>query len=876
VNPRWRWAIAAGALLLVAALLYVRMDAVHMGKVLPPRVKALIHASLDYDRLSFSFVHGLDVRLDTVHMHQADWTVDAPTMLIELRVVPLLLGKIELQGIYLRSPVIRIAPPGKQDTATTTMHGLPRELMLDQLSVSDATIINDTGQTLIAGLDMDLQDIGPSRMMRWELQARTGEQMASGHGQLGFRLGGIDNGFGKLSLDRIPLQALHDIPWLSAPTSRLAGYGYRQLSTVVTLNIGHGNQWTAFSETTVSGDKDRPDIKLRGKLYRDADHALGWKDAFVQIGAGAPIAADGSCDMDGICASTVRGKSVDLAPLAAISAPASPSWQPVSGSMDMQAELGWRHHDWHLTGQAEMRDLTWKDAAGTFNLPDFRLDNLRASGKKHEIVLKSTRISFIKHAGTMLADGHYDRLQHAGELHLHLNALQDTWVPLLRLTSMIDPAGALPVGGKGVLRGDAKLQLADGKPNVHFSLDASGAELHVGRGIKPAGIPASATGDWQPGHDAMQLALTTATIGSSTFKGLSWQRSQTGRSLAIDNFRFDMQALRKQGVTFPDQLAGFQGSIAGKLSTTWNIPVPARQLQGVWPGMPGLSAELDLDDFGTQGWQFQGHVSLDHGSTLLRQLQVIGSHGNATLDGMISFASKTGTVDIHQGNLTWKNDDTVPTWLRSMRLRGRIKGLNLSWLGQAWKGINARYRLDDAHLNIPALKGTLADGNISASNLSVDFAPGSLTLRGTAQIGAVHIQKLPGLGGMLQGELTGKTFATIKLAGTLPFQHWQGWRGNGDIMIYGGHWRPLPLNGVMQPVHHFDLFGLHFRSYRDHVTFQNIQIENANGHYSGTARLDAGSRVQGTLNRRGDGTNVTFSGTWPHIRWTQAPAKVAP
>jgi hypothetical protein len=876
VNSRWRWAIAAVSVLLVAALLHVRMDAGHMRQVLPPRVAALTHASLDYGRLSFSFVHGLDVRLDTVHLHQTAWTIDAPTVLLELRVIPLLLGKIELQGIYLRSPVIHIGPPGKQDTPTTTTHGLPRELMLDQLSVSDATIINDTGQTLISGLDMDLQDIGPSRMMRWELQARTGEQMASGHGQLAFRFGGIDNGFGKLSLQRIPLQALHDIPWLSGPTDRLSGHGYQQLSTVITLNISRGDQWTAFSETTLSGDKDRPDIKLRGKLYRDASHMLGWKDAFIQFGAGAPFAADGGCDMAGNCISAIRGKSIDLAPFAAISAPSTPAWQPIAGNMNVQADLHWRRHDWSLSGQAEIQGLTWRDAAGTFNLPDFRLDNLLASGKKGGIALKSARIGFIKHAGSLLADGRYDGRQHAGELHLRLNALQDTWVPVLRLTSMIDPAGAMPIGGKGVLQGDARMAVADGQPDVRFSLDATGAELHVGGGVKPAGIPATATGDWRPGRDGMQLALTTATLGASTFKGLRWQDARTRRSLAIDDFRFDMQLLRTQGVRFPDLLAGLQGSIAGKLSTAWDIPVPAGQLPGVWPGMPGLSAELDLGNFGTQGWQLQGHVSLDHGSTVLHQLHVTGSHGSGDLNGMLSFAGRTGTIDIHQGNLNWKSDDSVPAWLGSMHLRGRIKGLNLSWLGQAWKGIDARYRLDGARLDMPELKAGLADGNISARNLAIDFAPGSMRLRGIAQIGAVHVQKLPGLAGLLQGDLTGKTFATVKFDGTLPFQHWQDWRANGDIMIYGGHWRPQPLNGVMQAVHHFDLFGLHFRSFKDHVSIQNIQIENAGGRYSGTARLDAGGRLQGTLTRRGNGAGATLGGTWPHIGWTAAAAPAAP
>ncbi|HXH64985.1 MAG TPA: hypothetical protein VNH42_05690, partial [Mariprofundaceae bacterium] len=821
MNPRWRWAIAAVSVLFVAALLHVRMDAGHMRKELLPRVAGLTHATIDYDRLSFSFVHGLDVRLDKVRMRHTAWRIDAPAVLLELRVIPLLLGKIELAGIYLRSPVIRIAPAEEKEATSVETHGLPQGLMLDQLSVSDASIINDTGQVLISGLDMDLRDIGPSRMMRWELQARTGEQMASGHGQLGLRLGTIDNGFGKLTLERIPLQALRDIPRISGLTDHLSRHGYRQLSTVITLNISHADQWTTFSETTLSGDPGRPDIKLRGKLYRDAGHSLAWKDTFVQVGAGPMLAAEGGCSTAGICSSVIRGKSVDLAPFAAVSAPTTPVWQPVSGNMSVQAEMHWQRHDWSLTGQADMRDLTWKDAAGTFILPDFRLDNLLASAKGDAVSLESARIGFVKRSGNMLADGHYDGRGGQGQLHLRFNALQDAWAPVLRLTSMIDPTGALPVGGRGVLQGDAKLVIADGRPDLRFSLDATGAEIGIAGAHKPAGIAAVASGDWQPGADDAHLVVTTATLGASTLKGLLWQRRGGRRTLDISGINLDMQALGKQGVSLPDVLRGFQGSIAGNLATAWDAPAPAGQPQDLWPGMPGLTAQLDLGRFGTDGWQLQGHVAFDHGSAALQRLMLTGAYGNTELDGNVSFAGRNGRVDIRRGTLIWNSGQAIPAWLTSMRLRGRIRDMNVSWLGQHWDKVDARYRLDKAHLSVPELKAGIADGNVSARDLAFDFKPGSLALRGVAQIGALHVQKITGLADMLQGELTGKSFATIRFDGTLPFANWQDWRGNGDLIIYVGHWRPQPLNGVTQSVHHFDVFGLHFHGFKEHVSIGN-------------------------------------------------------
>jgi hypothetical protein len=872
VNPRWRWAIAAVSVLLVAALLHYRMNPGNMRKELLPRVSGLTHATIDYDRLSFSFVHGLDVRLDKVRMQHTSWRVEAPTVLLELRVVPLLLGKIELAGIYLRSPVIRFAPKEEQQTSATEMHGLPRELMLDQLSVSDATIINGTGQVLISGLDMDIQDIGLSRTMRWELQARTGEQMASGHGQLGLRLGTIDDGFGKLSLERIPLQALHDIPWLTRLTDRLSSHGYHQLSTVITLNIGHNDQWTTFSESTLSGDPGRPDIKLRGKLYRDTHHALAWKDAFIQVGPNDKLGIEGGCDTAGVCVSAVRGRSIDLAPFVSITTPATPTWQPVSGNMSVQADLHWQHQDWNLAGQADLQGVNWQDAAGTFSMPDFHISNVLASGKKNSVNLKSALFVFAKQSGTLLADGHYDMNSKEGDLHLRLEALQDAWAPVLRLASMIDPGGALPISGQGTMQGSIGLVLANDRPDLQFSLDGTQAEVHIAGAVKPAGVAAMASGDWRPGTDDAHLVITAATLGASTLKGLAWQHNRTRRELAVSDIKLDMQALRKQGVSFPAVLKPFQGSIAGNLATAWEVPVPADRPQDLWPGLPGLTAQLDLDRFGTDSWQLQGHVSLDHGSAALQQLELTGAHGSTELDGDLSFASGRGRIDVHHGSLSWYSGDAMPNWLTAMHLHGRIRDLNVSWLDQNWRQVGARYRLDRAHLKISDLKAGIGDGNIAARDLSITFAPGSLALQGSAQIGAMHIQTLPGLVAMLQGELTGKTFATFRFSGTLPFQNWQGWRGDGNILIYGGHWRPQPQGGVTQAVHHFDLFGFRFRGFKDHTSIQNIQIEDASGHYVGTARLDAGGQLQGTLNRRPEGTAITLSGTWPHISWKPAPA----
>jgi hypothetical protein len=875
VNPRWRWAIAAGVALFLAVLLYFRLDTGHMRKTLLPLVSRLTHATIDYDRLSFSFVHGLDVRLDKVRMQHTSWSVEAPTVLLELRVVPLLLGKIELAGIYLRSPVIRFAPKGIQQASDTGMHGLPRELMLDQLSVSDATIINDAGQILISGLDMDIQDIGPSRTMRWELQARTGEQMASGHGQLGLRLGTIDNGFGKLSLERIPLQAVHDIPWLSRLTDRLSSHGYRQLSTVITLNIGHNDRWTTFSETTLSGDPGRPDIKLRGKLYRDAHHMLAWRDAFIQVGPNDKLAAEGGCDTSWACVSAIRGRSIGLDTFVSITTPATPAWQPVSGNMSVQADLHWQHRDWSLAGEADLQGVTWQDAVGTFSMPDFRISNILALGSKNRVDLKSALFGFAKQSGNMLAGGHYDVNSNAGELRLRLDALQDAWAPVLRLASMIDPGEPLPITGQGTMQGNVRLVIANDRPDFQFSLDGTQAEVRIAGTVKPAGVAAKASGDWVPGADDAHLVFTSATLGASTLKGLAWQHNRTRRELAVSDIKLDMQALRKQGVRFPVVLRPFQGSIAGNLSTAWEVPVPADQPRDLWAGLPGLTAQLDLGRFGTDSWQLQGQVSFDHGSAVLQKLKLTGAHGSTELDGDISFASGRGRIDVHQGSLSWNSGDAVPAWLTAMHLHGRINDLNVSWLGQNWRQVGARYRLDRNRLRIPDLQAGIGDGNIAARDLSLTFTPGSLALQGTAQIGAMHIKTLPAIASMLQGELTGKAFATIKFDGTLPFTHWQGWRGNGDLIIYVGHWRPQPLNGVTQSVHHFDVFGLHFRGFKNHVSIGNIKIENASGHYVGTARLTAGGRLHGALTRQADGAAVTLSGTWPHISWTTAATPAA-
>jgi hypothetical protein len=876
VNPRWRWAIAAGVALALAVLLYVRLDTGRMQRVLPPLVSNLTGADIRFDDLSFSMVHGLDVRLNRVRMHHASWTIEAPTALLELRVVPLLLGKIELAGIYLRSPIIHLAPRQRSKTdSVMEAHGLPRELTLDQLSVSDATLMSESGQTWITGLDMDIQDIGPSRTMRWELQARTGKQAAVGHGQLSLRLGTIDSGFGKLSLERIPLQALRSLAQLPGNlTSHLIHHGYDQLSAVLTLNIGHDDQWTLFGEAKVTGAADRPAIKLRGRAYRDATHALGWKDTFLQVGADAVLGADGSCTEAGNCTTAIRGRAVDLAPLSALTAPDTPDWQPIAGNMDVQGNLRWQGQTWNLVVQTEMQGVTWRDAAGSFVLPDLHISDLLASAKGQAIALKSARIGFAKQSGSLLASGSYDQNAHAGGMLLRLDALQDAWAPVLRLVSMVDPAQTLDIGGNGIMQGDVQLSVADDKPELHFSLDGTQAAIRIAGAKKPAALAARISGDWQPAGDDAHLDISTATLGASTLKRLIWQQSKTKRELLIDRIRLDMQALRKQGVVFPPAMHDFQGAITGNLSTAWAFPLPADRPQDLWPGMAKLTANLDLDRFGTNRWQWQGHVAFDHGQSALQDLKLTGAHGAAQLHGDISFATMKGHVDIPGGNLSWNSGDPVPAWLTAMRLSGRIKDLDVTWLGQSWTRLSTWYRLDGHALHLENLRAGLGDGNIASHSFTFGFGPGTLAVKGTAQIGALHVQKLAGLDALLSGHLTGKTFATLKVDGTLPLTtNEAGWRSDGNIMIYGGGWRPQPKKGTVQAIHHFDLLGLRFRNRHGRASVSHIQYEDAGGRYTGTATLGAGGAIGGTMRRQHDKAAFTLGGPWPYLRLTPvAPA----
>lgn len=867
MNPRWRWAIAAGVALTLAALLYVRLDTGRMQRTLPPLVTRLTGAELKFDSLSFSLVHGLDVRLRQVHMHHASWTIDAPTALLELRVVPLLLGKIELSGIYLRSPFIRFAPRRPTKTGSVMeAHGLPRDLTLDQLSVSDATLMSESGQTWITGLDMDIQDIGPSRTMRWELQARTGEQTAVGHGQLSLRLGTIDGGFGKLTLERIPLQALPSLYRLpDGLTPRLIHHGYDRLSAVLTLNIGHEHQWTLFGETKVTGASDRPAITLRGRAYRDASHELGWKDTFLQIGTDAVLGAEGGCTTAGLCTTSIRGRSVDLAPLRALAAPDNPPWQPVSGSMDIQGDLRWQGRGWNLTAKAEMEDLTWKDAAGSFVLPDLHVSDLLASAKDGKAVLKSARIGFAKQSGDLLVNGRYDPDSGDADMLLRLDTLQDAWVPVLRLASMVDPAQALDIGGGGVMQGDVQLSVAGGRPDLHFSLDGTKAMIRIAGATKPAGMAAVASGDWQPGRNTAHLVVTTASLGTSRLKGLVWQRNQAGRQLGISGMQLDMQALRQQGVVFPTILRHLQGSVSGNLSANWTASAKEPE-PGLWPGLPGLNADLKLDRFGTGNWQLSGNLAFDHGHAALTKLMLTGAHGRARLDGDVSFAKRTGDIDIRQGALNWKATDPLPAWLASMRLRGRIRSLKADWLGQAWTGMTGWYQMHGNELKLTNLRAGIADGNLASSDLRFGFLPGGMTVKGTAQVGAMHVQKLAGLDALLSGQLAGKTFATIKVDGRIPpAADWAGWRSDGNIMIYGGSWRPQPRQGTVQAIHHFDLLGLRFRNRHGRASLSHIQYEDAGGRYAGEATLGTAGAIAGKMVRRQDKAGFTLNGPWPYL-----------
>ncbi|MDQ7011085.1 MAG: YdbH domain-containing protein [Mariprofundaceae bacterium] len=857
--------LACAALLLAITVLAWRLDAALLQQEITDLIDHATGLRLQAKKAEVSLLHGISLKMENVTAGHAPALVHADIVYADVAVLPLLLGKIEIAAIYLHTPHIAL-PAG---WSGEDIIGMLSRLSLDRIRIINGELGDTHGQPLLDDVQFDLRDIGPSREMRWEILAHVDERPISSHGKLQLRAGEVIRGFGKLKMDRVPLSRFTRFlpPWLSRHPAWLPPL----LSSAITVDIGKNRAWSAFGDVTLdTGEKDAVPLTLRGKLGRNTDGEITWRDSFIHIGPQASLATHGVC-RQAACEAELNGKGIGIATMISRIG----MNMPVSGAVDMQANLRWQQGRWQGKVDTLWKNVKWRHGKTVLPVPELRLTADTISGDIHGNLDIADAWLGAKDAATGAQIQASYRTAAGWTAEIRMHHFETGWAPL---ANILLAAGNLPPGlrGDGPLNG--RIDLACGTKNsMRFAADAGQLRLAYGtRFIKPAGIPMNMTGrlDWN--ETVLNLELESLRLSDSHLLHLTWKKTGSGgqvrHSLQIADADIHLDDLRQQSIRLPGQAGRMQGNVSGQISTQWREDEP----DTAW--LMHLDADASLHRFMTDGQQYSGEITARQGRFSSRNMTWSGDNGRASLQGYLDLAKQTGRIDIYHARLDWDRLSRLPKGWHVFDIRGRIDAAGLRLLANDWRKIRADYHLQHGQLHLRHVHADIAGGALRAKAMQFAFTPAGTKFSGTLQLGGLKLQQIQGLSGLIQAQVAGRLYANGRLEGTLPSSRLADWQGNGDIMIYQGKWEPnenlmhklekLVSTDASERKYAFRKFGFRFRGRQGTFRLSGLRLDAKDAHIIGKVSISDDGRLEG-IALETNGRKYRIFGILPAVRWSE-------
>jgi len=916
VSTGLRRTLVAGAVLLaLASMLAVRLNAARISQHFYAQVSQATDVRLSADQSGLTLMHGIGLRLERVSMQHRQFQMQAGHMVVSLRLLPLLLGKIEVNTLDIHDATIVIQPDALQPTSAA-ISSLP----VQRIALIRSQILTPDGKELLNNLHLDLRNIGLNRETLWELNAKQGDESISGNGRLLFRAGELTSGFGKLKLIRFPLLRLQSfVPatlmgWLQTEGELLDG--------AFTLDINKAQAWSLFGEASVENGKAVRTVSLRGKLNHAESGRLSWRDSFVHFGKHGVVAITGACQQ-GHCQTTLEAEQVPLSQWSQL-LPAKLAWaHTIKSTTQLKADIQWQQASWRGHADMALSDASFHAGESDHPLPDMHLKIATLSGNadgwKTEMAITAAADDGLIH----LQGGQ----QRHGDVSLDFDAKSagaGLWSPLSNmLLASLQIKPALQATGK--ISGTLHLQQHGDASEVRSELNADAAQLtYPAWLVKPEGVAAhgQATIRWQ-GTKVVAAALKGWQLGEATLGRLDWQvntrkakksaLAETARqTLSIRQLNVDFDQLKERGVQLPALLPDWHGALSGSGSTNWPVQMagklpsksndqqmagdeqqtaataqqlPARKQQHTISEMAArLTGKWKLDGFGIDDWQTHGAVHAVRGRFASDRLQLDGRYGKATLQGSYQAATGRGEIDLLDGVLNRGVTDAVPSYWSQLSLKGRIRHAELLFLGNRWQDIQSRYKLARGRLMLQQFNATLAGGALTARQLALTARPDGLGVEGDLRAKNIRLHQLASLGDWLQADISGKLHANLLLHGTIGQSSPQAWqRSNGDMLIYDGSWqqRQAPATSPESgdkaakplPRHAFSKLEFRFRTKAEKTDISAIQLTSHRQHYRGKASVNADLQLHGEMHNPADNSRYRLEGALPRISWIAMPNK---
>jgi len=825
----------------------------------------LTQAKLKAEKSSLTFLHGIGLKLESVSLEHPEANIEAKHLNINVRLLPLLLGKIEVSTLDVHDAHFSIRSGLLDQTNLSSLAALP----VQRIRLIRARFDDYDGNRLLEDVRLDLRNLGPEHEALWEFQAEQSGHPMNGHGTLDFHHGEIRGGFGKLKFDTIPLTWLAPLApvsmqqWFDNPDDRLSG--------ALTLDLKEDNAWSIFGEVTAKIAAKERSVSLRGKLHHPAKEQYFWDDSFIHLSDNAVITTKGQCSY-GECNSSVAANGIPLQAWGGVLPETISLLQSLTGTTDMKASLQWKGEQWQARGDLLLKNGQYQQAETEVELPELYFDQASIVGDQDQWQAEAV-LSVAQTYGKIAIQS---SSQAAGDMAFGLQsdgfekfpqALVDT------LLAALDIGPGLQANGK--LAGSMQFQRkADGENSLQFSVVADQAQIALPTGFeKPAGVAAQCgvTVRW-PENSPFQptsVQLEQCRLDSSGVGLLSWDGQE--KRFQADQLAIDLTALQQHAVRLPEWFRGTEGQLTGKLAADW----PGSDWLA-WLG--SADGALSLSEFGTGNWRASGELRLERGRLASKQFSLRGSYGKADLQGEYSLDDRQGSVDLIDGELDWSSLPPLPESWTEVKLAGEIRQGRLKLLDNELQGISGHYRLQKGTLGLEKLSAELAGGVLYSPLFSLTPNESGLSVEGHIRGEELQLSALGGISAWVQAELDGKLHLNLDLHGRLPATDIANWHySNGDILIYNGSWRPntsktlperLGIETALKPAR-FSMLSFRFRLQGELVDISKLELRHGERRFTGVADIGRDGESHGAV-KASSGDIFALEGDWPLPNWQAA------
>ncbi len=823
------WFYAGVAVALVFGLALSQVDSQNMYQTLQDQL-AKSGVKLQAKSISLSPMYMGAIRLDGVIIQSDTFDAEVQRFFIDLDLAALLTGKAIAQALYLQDADINITQESQGDWLNLLKDDA---FKLKRIDISQSEIHFEHQHLTLEKVDLDIRDIGKNKNPRLELRAHIGDGRIDAHGYLHIKRGEITKGFGRVKLFDIPLNNWNQ------------GTNIQTLSGSITSHLNQDESWQSFGHLSLQTDTAKP-IEVRAKIIGDNTSFLSIDEMVFNHQKIGAVQVTGQCKTENTCDFVMDSKKMAVTPLLNIlniqgSTNANLEHTHITtsysdGQWFTSADTSWDSFDYTLK-QNNDKEKTIVMPASRLKLSNFIWRN-SAAWQINQLSLFSN-VDTNATADIELIQATYD----TGALDIPINLNQTSyWLPFSQWLL----ADKLAPKGQGTMKGYINLTFAhDVLTQAYIQLDATDAEWRSGEINKPEHTPLMLRGRLSWAEDKLpEYAEIGFKLDESTFH----LRHEKTRWFFSD-MDIDFDALAEAGVRLPQPWQTWHGYIRGE--TTLHIPEKSIIIE---------QADVDLIQFGQAKHFVDGQIQTDGKTWNVQNLNWTQGKNSAYV-----FGGANNRFDIEAESL----DAQALVLLQSLpfQTHGTIHSQALRLPFGTLKQVSADYQSHAQALVLHKFKSKFYEGTLTAEEINLSPANNAVAMRGTIQVGGIHLNNWLWLHKQFATHLEATIYATLNLDAVFDHeQHLQSWKGDGEVSVYNGVWL---LNNKNVKA---DKVNLKLRKRKEfNATYS---IKDGRNHGKGTFRIDENQDVSGELHWLGE--TYSFSKSWPKFRYQHASEQPTP